>query len=95
MKLATLATSVLVLTATLTSNAAFAQTGNLVVMPGAKKCWIMGNQIFTCHYEPVRYYKRVPLPPTFNRVDFRRVGNNGGDSEKGGRRGGGSGGPNN
>lgn len=92
MKLATLATSVLVLSASLMSGTAYAQTANLVVMPGAKTCWINGQQIFNCHYVEQRYYKRVPpvYPPTFDPVDPTRFGNEGGGSEKGDRGGRGS-----
>ena len=81
MKLATLTASVLILSATLISGTASAQTGNLVMMPGAKTCWINGQQIFTCHQEPVVHYKRIDIPPTY--PTFRRFGNNGGDAEKG------------
>lgn len=92
MKLVTLTTSALVLSATLMTGAASAQTANLVVMPGAKSCVINGQQVFNCRYVQ-RHYKKVP-PSTFDRVDIRKeVGNDGGDSEKGDRGGRGSGRP--
>ena len=86
MKLATLTASVLILSATLISGTASAQTGNLVMMPGAKTCWINGQQLFNCQYIIHRHYKRVP--PTYDPNNVKEMGNNGAETDKGSSRGG-------
>jgi len=83
MKLVTLTTSALVLSASLMTGAAAAPTTSLVFKPGVKACWINGQQLFGCHYLVQRHYRQIP--PTFDPNDVRKeVGNEGGGNEKGG-----------
>ncbi|WP_075996514.1 hypothetical protein [Salaquimonas pukyongi] len=94
MKLPRLTISAFVLSATVMSSAAFAQSqpGNLVVLPGAKSCVVLGEQVFNCHYQRI-FPKIIPptFPPPTHRNPFSEIGNEGG-GDRGGERGGGGGG---